>query len=293
MPVGTTSCSSTMMISSTPISWRKAWPGWPRRPRWIPQSSVTAISRRLGKSQSVPWHLLSVALTNAAANEVDGRIRCHRRCSSSEPASAFLRYLIPINSCFIRRSALRDAQFPEAMRQGEDTYFWISLSRAGCRFLADERVYAYVRRHPGNITRSRRRYISEIQACYEQLLADGLLQSPDDAFLAHFKLMWFTGLTRQPGGSGTSAIFFLPPVYWRVSWCSGPATSVGERPSFRIEVCNGGRAFAHFVTPPKARSCRPDATPDPGGRANHGRSDGDRGEWYWSSTARKQIAGRG
>ncbi len=115
------------------------------------------------------------------------------------PASAFLRYLIPINSCFIRRSAVGNAQFPEALRQGEDTYFWISLARAGRRFVPAEPMYAYVRRHPGNLTRSRLRYAREIQACYEQLLADGLLEAADDAFLAHLKLLWFKCLTLRPG----------------------------------------------------------------------------------------------
>jgi glycosyltransferase involved in cell wall biosynthesis len=116
------------------------------------------------------------------------------------PLSAFLRYSIPIHSCLMRRSAIGAARFPEALAQGEDTYFWISLAAAGRRFVRDSRIYAYVRRHRGNITRSRRRYRVEIQACYERLLSDGLLTAPDDAFLAHLKLLWFKALTCRPGG---------------------------------------------------------------------------------------------
>jgi hypothetical protein len=100
----------------------------------------------------------------------------------------------------MKRSALGDCRFPEALPQGEDTYLWISLAAAGRRFVLDGRVYAFVRLHDGNITRSRRRYVSEIQLCYERLLADGLLTSPDDAFLAHLKLLWFKVLTCRPEG---------------------------------------------------------------------------------------------
>jgi glycosyltransferase involved in cell wall biosynthesis len=115
------------------------------------------------------------------------------------PVSAFLRFLIPINSCLIRRSAIGQARFPASLPQGEDTYFWITLAAAGCHFRRDWRTYAYVRRHSGNITRSRARYRREIQACYEKLLADGLLLAPEDAYLAHLKLLWFRLLTGRPG----------------------------------------------------------------------------------------------
>ena len=115
------------------------------------------------------------------------------------PVTAFLRYLIPINSGLVRRSAVGAARFPEALRQGEDTCFWISLAAAGRRFVLDEHAYAIVRRHAGNATRSRVRYLSEIQPCYERLLSEGLLTAPDDVFLAHLKLLWFKTLT---GGKG-------------------------------------------------------------------------------------------
>ena len=115
------------------------------------------------------------------------------------PVAAFLRYLLPVHSGFLRRSAIGAARFPESLRQGEDTYFWISLAAAGRRFALDEHPYAIVRRHAGNTTRSRARYRSEIQPCYEKLLSDGLLPGPDDVFLAHLKLLWFKTLS---GGRG-------------------------------------------------------------------------------------------
>lgn len=112
----------------------------------------------------------------------------------SRPASAFVRFTIPIHSCLMRRSALGDRRFPESLKQGEDTYFWISLAQARRRFVFDDRVYAFVRRHRGNTTRSRARYRAEIQPCYELLLADRLLTDDDDVFLAHLKLFLFKGL---------------------------------------------------------------------------------------------------
>jgi glycosyltransferase involved in cell wall biosynthesis len=123
----------------------------------------------------------------------------HRATLERRPVTAFLRYLIPINSGFLRRSAIGAARFPESLRQGEDTCFWISLAAAGRRFVLDEHAYAVVRRHAGNATRSRARYVSEIQPCYERLLSQGLLAAPDDVFLAHLKLLWFKALT---GGKG-------------------------------------------------------------------------------------------
>lgn len=115
------------------------------------------------------------------------------------PATAFIRFLVPVNSCLIRKTAIDGARFPESLRQGEDTYFWILLAACGRRYVLDSRAYAFVSRHPGNTTRSRARYIREIQACYEKLLEDGLLSAPDDVFLAHLKLLWFKCLTLRPG----------------------------------------------------------------------------------------------
>jgi glycosyltransferase involved in cell wall biosynthesis len=115
------------------------------------------------------------------------------------PVSAFLRCLIPINSCLVRLSSIGDCRFPESIAQGEDTYFWISLASRGCRFLADSRPYAYTRKHPDNMTRSRSRYVREIQGCYESLIATDLLLAPDDVFLAHLKLLMFKLASRQRG----------------------------------------------------------------------------------------------
>jgi hypothetical protein len=86
-----------------------------------------------------------------------------------------------------------------SLRQGEDTYLWISLAAAHRRFTPDEHAFAIIRRHAGNTTRSRARYVADIQPCYEKLLADGLLPNPDDVFLAHLKLLWFKTLTHSRG----------------------------------------------------------------------------------------------
>jgi glycosyltransferase involved in cell wall biosynthesis len=119
----------------------------------------------------------------------------------THPTASFLRYLIPINSCFLRRDGIRGVQFPETLTQGEDTYFWIALAAGGLRFAGDQRAYAYVRRHPGNATRSHSQYQREIQACYEALIAKGLLREPRDRYLVHLKLCWFKMVTRRRGWS--------------------------------------------------------------------------------------------
>jgi hypothetical protein len=114
-----------------------------------------------------------------------------RTTLEQNPVTAFLRYLIPIHSGLLRRATVGTARFPESLRQGEDTYFWISLAAAGKRFVLDEHAYAFVRRHDHNTTQSRTAYMSEIQPCYERLLADGLLSATGDTFLANLKLLCF------------------------------------------------------------------------------------------------------
>jgi glycosyltransferase involved in cell wall biosynthesis len=136
-----------------------------------------------------------LASTTAAGNPVPVR------SLETYPASSFLRYLIPINSCFLRRDRIGSVQFPAALNQGEDTYFWIALAAGGLRFVGDPRVYACVRRHSGNATRSHSQYQREIQACYEALIANGLLQEPRDRYLVHLKLCWFKMVTHRRGWS--------------------------------------------------------------------------------------------
>jgi glycosyltransferase involved in cell wall biosynthesis len=124
-----------------------------------------------------------------------------RATLEQHPITAFLRYRIPICAGFLRCSTVGAIRFSEILRQGEDTHFWISLAAAGHRFVLDERVCAIVRRHAENTTRSRARYMSEIQTCYETLLAAPLLPGADDVFLAHLKLLCFKMLT---GGTDRS-----------------------------------------------------------------------------------------
>lgn len=135
-----------------------------------------------------------------AAHMANGENPVPRAILEGRPVTAFLRYLIPIHSGLVRRAAVGEARFPEDLRQGEDTYFWISLAAAGRRFVLDEHPYAIVRRHAQNTTRSRSRYVVDIQPCYERLLADGLLAAADDAYLAHLKLLCFKTMTRHRVG---------------------------------------------------------------------------------------------
>jgi glycosyltransferase involved in cell wall biosynthesis len=125
----------------------------------------------------------------------------------AHPTSSFLRYLIPIHSCLLRRDKIGSARFPESLTQGEDTYFWIELATKGFRFVGDPRVYAYIHRHAGNATRSHSQYRREIQPCYEALTANDILRDPRDRYLVHLKLCWFKMVTRRRGWS---------PHLWRI-----------------------------------------------------------------------------
>lgn len=108
-----------------------------------------------------------------------------------DPFAAFLRFLIPIHTCLIRRSAVGSVRFPEDLRQGEDTYFFLSLARQGCRFRRLENTLAMVRRHGGNTTRSRQRYFAEIPAFYHRIVDDGMVTKRADRFLVNLKLAYF------------------------------------------------------------------------------------------------------
>jgi len=125
----------------------------------------------------------------------------------AHPTSSFLRYLIPIHSCLLRRDKIGSARFRESLTQGEDTYFWIELATKGFRFVGDPRAYAYIHRHSGNATRSHSQYRREIQPCYEALTANGILRDPRDKYLVHLKLCWFKMVTRRRGWS---------PHLWRI-----------------------------------------------------------------------------
>ncbi len=108
-----------------------------------------------------------------------------------KPLSAFLRFLIPIHSCLIRRKSIGSVRFPEDLRQGEDTYFWLKLAQQGCRFSLHEQCHAYIRRHSHNTTRSRSTYFKQIIPLYERVLQECVVPDSSDSFLVHLKLAHF------------------------------------------------------------------------------------------------------
>ena len=108
-----------------------------------------------------------------------------------KPLSAFLRFLVPIHSCLIRRESIGTVRFPEDLQQGEDTYFWLMLAQQGCRFSLHEQCHAYIRRHSSNTTRSRSRYYKQIIPLYERLLQEETVAESADRFLVHLKLAHF------------------------------------------------------------------------------------------------------
>jgi glycosyltransferase involved in cell wall biosynthesis len=153
-----------------------------------PEAYSSALFSAQGNFSHTP-----LARTTAAGNPVPAWFL------EAHPASSFLRYLIPIHSCLLRRDKIGRVQFPQSLTQGEDTYFWIELATKGLRFVSDPHVYAYIHRHSGNATRSHSQYRREIQPCYESLIASGLLRDPRDRYLVDLKLCWFKMVTRRRG----------------------------------------------------------------------------------------------
>lgn len=117
---------------------------------------------------------------------------------ATAPVSAFLRYLIPVNSCLVKRTAIGALRFPLELVQGEDTYFWVRLAAQGCTFRMSAAMFAFVRRHGGNTTRSASVYTRDIQACYRALQADAPITAAADRFLIQLKLAYFDWKTRGP-----------------------------------------------------------------------------------------------
>lgn len=129
-------------------------------------------------------------------NQVDSVNYANKKELEEKPLSAFLRYLIPVNSCVIKLESVGNVRFPEDLVQGEDTYFWISLSHEGCKFHLSEKPYAFVRRHGGNTTRSKTDYVTEIPRCYLKIQSSGWLARREDKFLVELKLFYFAWKSR-------------------------------------------------------------------------------------------------
>jgi len=125
-------------------------------------------------------------------NQVDISNFAQKAELENTPVSAFLRYLIPTNSCFVKRTAIGETRFPEDLTQGEDTYFWLSLAKNGCKFHMSGQPYALVRRHGHNTTRVKSNYFEEIPKCYRKIRASGMLTQRRDIFLVKLKLFYFT-----------------------------------------------------------------------------------------------------
>lgn len=108
-----------------------------------------------------------------------------------KPIESFLKYLIPVNSCLIRRETIGNIRFSESLPQGEDTFFWLSLAKKGCRFARYDNVHVFVRRHGGNTTRSKSRYYRDITACYEEVLNRKIPETSYELFIVHLKLFLY------------------------------------------------------------------------------------------------------
>lgn len=133
-----------------------------------------------------------------------------------EPVSSFLRYLIPINSCVAKRSSIGENRFPEDLCQGEDTFFWLSLGFKGCQFHLSKDLYAIVRRHGQNATRSKSTYLREIPKCYRKIQSSRMLTRRQDIFLVKLKLFYFSW--RQDKFASLRLLFGLLQFPDLLSW---------------------------------------------------------------------------
>ncbi len=128
---------------------------------------------------------------------VDHRNIVPQKMLSESPLASFIRYLIPIHSCLIRKKSIGNLRFSEDLLQGEDTVFWLLMAHKGCRFLCHDNIHVFIRRHSGNTTRSKTRYFNDITACYEKILGAGILTTKDEIFLVHLKLFQFKAKTKK------------------------------------------------------------------------------------------------
>jgi glycosyltransferase involved in cell wall biosynthesis len=142
------------------------------------------------QSATDPLHLVD------RANHVPAQVL------ATAPVTAFLRYLIPVNSCLVKRTAIGALRFPLELVHGEDTYFWVRLAAQGCTFRMSAAMFAFVRRHGGNTTRSATAYFRDIQACYRALQAETQVTVAADRFLIQLKLAYFDWKTRGPNSLG-------------------------------------------------------------------------------------------
>lgn len=107
------------------------------------------------------------------------------------PSNSFLRFLIPIHACLIRKKSMNDVCFPEDIVRGEDTCFWMFMATKGLHFKLYTKIYSYIRRHSKNRIKNKRNFYLESLKCYEKLIDSKILTNREDLFLVYLKLYHF------------------------------------------------------------------------------------------------------
>jgi glycosyltransferase involved in cell wall biosynthesis len=102
--------------------------------------------------------------------------------------SSLMHFTLIINSCLVKRDSIGNVRFPEDLKAGEDTYFWMMLASQGCHFMLNRQSLAYVRFH-NRSCRLRTGYYDDTVSFFNSLLSGGILNNREDIFLAHAHLV--------------------------------------------------------------------------------------------------------
>ena len=111
--------------------------------------------------------------------------------------STLLHHTLIIHSCLVRKRAIGEIRFPEDLRAGEDTLFWLSLAARGSEIVLLKRVLAYVRFHRGS-SRADSGYDEAVVRFFMKLLSSGLAADRHSSFLAHAHLALKLFRMRRP-----------------------------------------------------------------------------------------------
>jgi glycosyltransferase involved in cell wall biosynthesis len=107
---------------------------------------------------------------------------------NQDPILEILLYWPMIPAFMVRRSIIGEARFPEEIRYGEDTLFWLQLVSRGAQFRLNERVLVHIRKHAGNVSHQPA-YTDGLIDFHMKMLQSGLLQNRHHIFVTHARLL--------------------------------------------------------------------------------------------------------
>jgi glycosyltransferase involved in cell wall biosynthesis len=107
---------------------------------------------------------------------------------NQDPILEILLYWPMIPAFMVRRSIIGEARFPEEIRYGEDTLFWLQLASRGAQFRLNERKLVHIRKHAGNVS-YQPAYTDGLIDFHMKMLQSGLLQNRHHIFVTHARLL--------------------------------------------------------------------------------------------------------